>query len=504
MKRLIAISALVAATMATPHVASGQAAATGHVHRTAAPVPIITTLTGTGSTSFITGVSAKTDGTVLYVDGAGVRKMNPGGTVSTIKAGANGPRDYITAFVSGGGVFAGRSSDAIGGGSLISSPADDGYAVYKESNGTGLKKSADLLTNLGLDVNTVLQGLMTSPSGNVYASTFTSDETARKCTTKLYKLNSKYTFELVRSAVKDLVMVDDGEGGYLSWANCVSVTGAVDDAGNAYDRAWITNAGTGDSGRAIQKWAADGTVSYVAGNGATAPDVFPEGSKATDVGIGYAYPMATGPSGVLYYLDGSYIRQISSTGVLSTVAGVDAVYDPVLDYYGSPYSGDGGPAKSAGLGNVQGLSTAPNGDLYVVSIKSDSSGATYLVRRIDMNPILAVGSGTPVAIAKKPAATFAEDIEIAVNGKTVTVGLKTPKKASGAAGSKKEIVKYTVTLTPSKNGVATVTKFVSTSSTKAVKLALTGVKKNAYTISISATTRGKSTSTWKGPKITLS
>lgn len=503
MKRLIAITALVATAVAAPHAASGQATTNGRVHESAAPVPVITALTGTAGTTYITGVSAKSDGTMLFVDGNGVRKMSPNGTVSTILAGGNPNRDFTTAFVSGGGVFAGRSSQEMGGASLISSPAEDGFAVYKESSGQGLAKSVDLVNSLGLDSNTSLQAVLASPSGGVYAVTFMSDESARKCTTKLFKLNSKYSFELVRSATKDLVMVDDGEGSFLSWESCINTMSAVDDAGNVYDRAWVRNSSTGDYGRVIQKWASDGSLSVVAGNASSAPDVFPEGSKATEVGIGYASYITPGPAGSLYYLDDQFIRRISSTGVLSTIAGVDAAYDPELDYYKSTYSGDGGPAKGAGLGNVQGLAAAPNGDLYVVSLKEETTGVSYIVRRIDMNPILAVSAGTPVAIAKKPAAAFAEDLEIAVKGKTVTVGLKTPKKASGAAGAKREIIKYTITLTPSKKGAVKVTKTVSTSSAKAVKVALTGAKKTVYTVSISALTRGKTTSTWKGPKITL-
>jgi uncharacterized protein (TIGR03437 family) len=122
---------------------------------------------------------------------------------------------------------------------------------------------------------------------------------------------------------------------------------AVDPAGNLY---------IADTCNSRIRKVAGGVISTVAGNGT--PGFSGDSGPATSVQLYNPYGVAVDPAGILYIADSgnSRIRKVAG-GVISTVAG-----------NGSPsFSGDNGPATSAGLGLLQGVAVDPVGNLYVAT-----------------------------------------------------------------------------------------------------------------------------------------
>ena len=486
MKKLFAVATFASVAVVVPMASPAHAAA--------APLPLISGFAKTESANYIAGLAAKNDGTVLYVEETkGIRKVSAAGTVTTIATGNSGQRAYTSAFVSGGGVFVSSNSG------VFSSPLDDGNIVYKESTGAGLFTGAAADAALGLNNESApawLYGIMTTPSGKVYASTQSWTEST--CLTKLYKMNASYAFEFVRQGTRNLVTVGDGEDTWQSSENCISASGAVDESGNVYD---IDYSGEGYK---IKKWTSNDSYDVIAGTGVRGNGRHGDGGKATDANLGYVSYLTPDTQGNLYFYERGYIRRISSTGILTTVAGKGTHWDNEADPESwRNYSGDGKAAINAELGGVMAMTTSPAGDLYFSTAKKVGEKVTYLIRKIDMNPVLPANAGTQIAIPKKPSTKHSTDVEIAINGVKVTVGLKTPAKAPGSAGAKKEIIKYTITLVPTKRGVATVTKSVDTSSRKAVKVLLNGARRASYNVSITAIARNGTRSEWTSQKITL-
>ena len=88
-----------------------------------------------------------------------------------------------------------------------------------------------------------------------------------------------------------------------------------------------------------------------------------DGGLATAAAINTPQGVAIGPGGVLYMADAGnqLIRRVDANGIITTIAGVlwstcPASTDPC---------GDGGPATQAQFMDPDGVTVAPNGDLYV-------------------------------------------------------------------------------------------------------------------------------------------
>ena len=76
--------------------------------------------------------------------------------------------------------------------------------------------------------------------------------------------------------------------------------------------------------------------------------------------------------------DNNRLRRVSSSGVISTIAGNGQLGD----------AGDGGPATSAQLQNPNGIAVGPNGSIYVVQDEN------HRVRMIDSSGIIHAAIGT--------------------------------------------------------------------------------------------------------------
>lgn len=142
---------------------------------------------------------------------------------------------------------------------------------------------------------------------------------------------------------------------------------ATDKTGNLYisDR----------SNYRIRKVDTNGVISTIAGTGTSG--YFGDGSPATNAWISGANGMAVDDSGNIYFTDLQRVRKISTSGIISTFAG--------LGTYGN--SGDGGPATAAQFINPAGVAIDKFGNVYV-----HDNGNGY-IRKINPSGIISKFAG---------------------------------------------------------------------------------------------------------------
>jgi uncharacterized protein (TIGR03437 family) len=137
-----------------------------------------------------------------------------------------------------------------------------------------------------------------------------------------------------------------GDGGPAIIAKLNSSEGlAVDLAGNLY----IAD----ETDHRIRKVATNGTITTVAGNGTS--NYSGDGGPATAAQLNRPADVALDRLGNLYIAVGSVIRKVSTSGMISTVAGNGTTGN----------AGDGGPATSAQLQRPEALVIDALGNLYI-------------------------------------------------------------------------------------------------------------------------------------------
>ena len=164
-----------------------------------------------------------------------------------------------------------------------------------------------------------------------------------------------------------------GDGGAATSAQLNVPLGlALDGAGNLYISDFSNNR--------VRKVSASGTITTVAGTGMTGYSG--DGGTATNAQLTNPEGLAVDFAGNLYIADSgnNAIRKVSSGGLISTVAGTGL----------AGYSGDGGPATQAQVGNPFGLAVDAVGNLYI-------SDYNLRVRKIYPDGTIATiaGTGTP-------------------------------------------------------------------------------------------------------------
>jgi trimeric autotransporter adhesin len=180
-----------------------------------------------------------------------------------------------------------------------------------------------------------------------------------------------------------------GDGGPATSAGLTCEDVALDASGNLY----IADAGN----NALRVVAAGtGIITTVAGNGYYS--YWGDGGLATNAGVLNPAFTAVDPSGNIYFSD-SYnyvVRKVAaSTGIVTTVAGNGT--------YG--YTGDGGPASAAQLGQPWGLAFDANGNLYIADqgneVVREVSGTTGIITTVAGNGTYGYsGDGGPATSAE--------------------------------------------------------------------------------------------------------
>jgi RHS repeat-associated protein len=148
-----------------------------------------------------------------------------------------------------------------------------------------------------------------------------------------------------------------GDGGPATQALLYNPLGvAVGQDGSVYIADW--------GNARIRKLGPDGIITTVAGNGAGG--VSGDGGTAINARIN-PNGVAVGQDGSIYIADHLYcvIRKVSPDGIITTAAGTIVGWSPGFFNYGCGYSGDGGPATNASLGNLLRVAIGQDGSIYI-------------------------------------------------------------------------------------------------------------------------------------------
>ena len=126
-----------------------------------------------------------------------------------------------------------------------------------------------------------------------------------------------------------------------------------------------------------RSWAADPVISTIAGGW------IGDAGPATSAGLAMPQGIAIDSAGNIYIADvrNNRIRKVDMSGVITTLAGIGT----------TGYSGDGGPATSAGLAMPQGVAIDASGNIYIADTGNDC------IRKVDLSGIITTvaGNGTP-------------------------------------------------------------------------------------------------------------
>ena len=152
---------------------------------------------------------------------------------------------------------------------------------------------------------------------------------------------------------------------------------AVDGTGNLF----IADAGNGR----IRKVTSDGIINTVAGKDDSQACFFGDGGSALNAGLCGPYDVAVDKSGNVFIADlGSYrVRKVSPDGVINTVAGNGVAC------FGCPLTGDGGLATNASI-VAERLAVDSGGNLFIAG--------SFSVRKVSPDGIITTvaGNGTQV------------------------------------------------------------------------------------------------------------
>ncbi len=164
-----------------------------------------------------------------------------------------------------------------------------------------------------------------------------------------------------------------GDGGLATQASLLNPTDVVCDAnGNVF----LNDGGTSYS---IRKVDANGIITRFAGNNTSG--FSGDGGPAVDAQLNYPQGLAIDQTGNLYISDmgNRVIRKVSTSGIISTIAGTAGVFG---------YSGDGGPATAAQLGAPAGICVDALGNIYF------ADAGKHVIRKINTAGIITTVAGT--------------------------------------------------------------------------------------------------------------
>lgn len=208
------------------------------------------------------------------------------------------------------------------------------------------------------------QGLALDSAGNLYIADTNNGRVRRVSTAGVIA-----TIAGVGSENSPGFYADWGDGGPALEAPLFSPVGvAFDSAGNLY---------IADSA-SVRKVSPDGTITTVAG---AATGAFGDGGPAIQTVV---RPTALAvDSSHLYIAENNRVRQVSPDGIIRTVAGTPNAI--------GGYSGEGGPATGAVFANISGLSLDGKGNFFI----ADTYNYRIFQVAADGTISTVVGNGTP-------------------------------------------------------------------------------------------------------------
>jgi sugar lactone lactonase YvrE len=323
---------------------------------------IITTVAGSGTQGYSgddgpatsaqlgypQGVALDAAGNLFIADSANgrVRKVSPSGIIITV-AGNNAPGSSgdgapaTSAQVSPAGVVVDRAGNL-----FISDPfnarvrmvSSRGIITTVAGNGTrGISGDGGPATSAQLYAP---QGVAVDEAGNLFI--------ADSGNGRLRKVSPSGIITTVAGGGKNV----PGDGGPAISAQFDASGVAVDRAGNLF----LSDLGY----QSIRKVSPDGIITKVAGNGrSTFYGTFSgDGGPAVSAQLAYPTGVAVDAAGNLFIAESGRIRKVSSSGIISTVAGNGV----------SGFSGDGGPATSAQLNMPEGVAVDGAGNLFIADV----------------------------------------------------------------------------------------------------------------------------------------
>ena len=354
---------------------------------------IITTVAGTGMPGFSgdggSALNAQLSSPgALAVDSVGnlyiadlfrIRKVSTDGTISTIAGngsqgftGDGGPAASAqisgSTGGSGGGLTAGSSGDlyiADTSNSRIRAISIDGTIQTVAGDGNQCCYAGDGSTVGSISLDAPL-GVAVDAAGNVYiANTFDGS---------IFRASPAGILTAIAGIGSSPGTPGDG-GPALHAFLSLPVGMTFDSSGNLY----VAEAG----GHRVRKIDATGTITTVAGTGAQGSAWTFEGGRATAAELIWPEDVAVDAAGNMYIADppAAAIRKVTPDGIITTVAGNNT----------AGFSGDGGLAIHAQLGEPSGVAVDRSGNLYVADTFN------FRIRKITPDGTIATVAGSGYA-----------------------------------------------------------------------------------------------------------
>ena len=313
------------------------------------------------------GVAVDSAGNLYISTADRVRKVSPGGTITTVAG-----RYYKFGFSGDGGPATsgtlnypeGVAVDAAGN-LYIADYLNrrirkvDLSGIISTVAGSGrLRFAGDAAPATSASLNWPM-GVAVDAAGNLYIADYYN-----------YRIRKVSPSGIISTAAGNGAYGFSGDGGPATSAALYDPSGvAADAAGNLYIADTFN--------QRIRKVSPSGIISTVAGWGMGV-----DGSPATSAWLGIPSGVAVDAAGNLYIADSSdnRIRKVNPSGIISTVAGIVA----------RGFSGDGGPATSAALNAPNGVAVDGAGNLYIADTDN------HRIRRVSPSGIITTvaGNGT--------------------------------------------------------------------------------------------------------------